>query len=270
MKFNPTHIFLLLLGCIHLHGFSQPFRYIRGNEQDRDSIKEHNIKSFFEYESSFDNPTEKTLTKIVSYDRNGNLIRKWIVDPKTNAQNQWTYIYSPTNQLLEEATYFPDSLTISQCNSHFYDTVGNEIMTIYENYSKGKLVHFSKVVNQYEKNQLIDTKKFNDKGILLQHYSFVYNQFGQRIEEITYDKDDQPKYHNKINPFQQDGEPIGFPMETDSTIENLLKETIIFLNDGTKLVEDGYAIRTFSKDGILLKWVEKNYKIHWFVYTFYE
>lgn len=270
MKFIPTHIFLLLLGCIHLHGFSQPFRYNRGNEQDRDSIKEHNIKSFFEYESTVDSPTVKTLTKIVSYDRNGNLTLRWIVDPKTNAQNQWTYIYSSTNQLLEEATYFPDSLTISQCTSHFYDTAGTEFMTIYENYSHGKLSNHSKIVNQFDnKNHLIDTKKFNEKGIQLQHYSFVYNHFGQRIEEITYDKNDQPKYHNKINPFQQDGESIGFPIETDSTFENLIKETITFPDDGTKIMEDGYSIRTFSKDGILVKWEEKKYKIHWFVYRFY-
>jgi len=270
-----NHISLFLfIGFFNICVNAQPFRYIQGDGSDRDSIKKLQIKGYREYQASYSTPNEKQLKSIVEYDKNGNQIRLWILDITTKKQNQWTYKYTGKNKLLEFASYFPDSNTFNQRFIHTYDKNENEIEILTENYNNEKLSSTNKVVNSYDhKGNCIDSKEFNDKGIMYNHNQYVYDQFNHKIEEITYYDNDKVKYRNKINNYgDEDKMPIGFPRgsrERSPEDEDLLKETTTNDSEGNRVTEDGYAIRTFNKKNILLKWIEKNYKIHWFEYTYY-
>ena len=109
--------------------------------------------------------------------------------------------------------------------------------------------------------------------LLTYHHQYVYDQFGNKIEEITYYDNDKVKYKNKINNYgDEDKQPIGFPRGGKGRSledEELFKETTINDSEGNRVTEDGYAIRTFNKNNILLKWEEKKFKIHWFEYSYY-
>ncbi len=176
--------------------------------------------------------------------------------------------------MLEFASYFPDSNTFNQRFIHTYDKNENEIEILTENYSGGKLSSTNKVVKSYDsKGNCVDIREFNDKGTMYNHHQYVYDQFGNKIEEITYYDNDKVKYKNKINNYgDEDKQPIGFPRGGKGRSledEELFKETTINDSEGNRVTEDGYAIRTFNKNNILLKWEEKKFKIHWFEYSYY-
>jgi hypothetical protein len=263
-------IFLFLLLAIVQLSSGQPFRYISGNDIDRPSIKVLGIKNYKEYVSSVDDTNSKTLVRIVEYDTNGNLTRDWRFDPITKNQNQWTYRYSSKNLLLESATYFPDSMTYLQRFIHNYDTAGNEIEFITEGYNHGVLAATKKTLKSYDsRNLLVDMIEIKTDGTTVGHYGYVYDEFENRIEEITYDKSGKILYRRPVSYWLKEEEPIGFPPEPDPVLEALQKETTTYFADGTRKVEDGYGHRIFDSNDMLLFWEEKNYRKHWFEYSFY-
>ena len=267
-------VLFLFISFFNICAIAQPFRYIQGDGSDRDSIKKLQIKGYREYQASCKTPNEKQLTSIVEYDKNGNQTRLWRLDITTKNQNQWRYKYTNKNKLLEFASYFPDSNTFNQRFIHTYDRNENEIEILTENYNNGKLSSTNKVVKSYDsKGNCVDIREFNDKGTMYNHHQYVYDQFGNKIEEITYYDNDKVKYRNKINNYgDEDKQPIGFPRGGKGRSledEELFKETTINDSEGNRVTEDGYAIRTFNKNNILLKWEEKKFKIHWFEYSYY-
>ncbi len=252
--------------------FAQPFRYVNSNDAERDSIKRLGIKQYKEFIAPFDDQNTKTLVRIVEYDTNGNRTRDWRFDPITKKQNQYTYRYSSKNVLLESATYFPDSVTYFQRFIHNFDSAGNEIESITENYTRGKLASTTKIIRTYDsKNQLIELKGISADGSINAHYEYVYNEYGARIEEITYNKDGTIEYRREVdNGSSEREEAYGFPSDPNPELEVLFKETTTYLADGTRKVEDGFGYRIFGRNNLLLYWEEKTYRFHWFEYLFYE
>lgn len=253
--------------------YGQPFRYVNGNDMDRDSIKRLGIKQYKEFIAPFDDQNTKTLVRIVEYDTNGNLTRDWRFDPMTKKQNQYTYRYSSNNLLLESATYFPDSVTYFQRFIHNFDSAGNEIESITENYTEGKLASTTKIIRTYDsKNQLIELKGVSSEGKVYAHYGYVYNEFGNRTDELTYDNDGKLLYHRKVDVWSngEREQPYGFPPDPGMELEVLQPETTTFLADGTRKVEDGFGYRIFDANNLLLYWEEKNYRKHWFEYLHFE
>jgi hypothetical protein len=250
---------------------AQPFRYLSGNEIERDSIKRLGIKQYKEFIAPFDDSSSKTLVRIVEYDTNGNLTRDWRFDPITKNQNQYTYRYSSTNLLLESATYFPDSLTYFQRFIHNFDSAGNEIESITENYHEGKLTSTAKIIRTYDsKNQLTELKGISTDGTTNAHYGYVYNEYGSRIEEITYNNDGTIRYRRAAdNGSSEREEAYGFPTDPNPELEVLFKEITTYLPDGNRKVEDGFGYRIFDLNNVLIYWEEKNYRMHWFEYAYY-
>ncbi len=251
---------------------AQPFRYVNTNDAERDSIKRLGIKQYKEFIAPFDDQNTKILVRIVEYDTNGNLTRDWRFDLTTKKQNQYTYRYSSKNILLESATYFPDSLTYFQRFIHNFDSAGNEIESITENYTKGKLASTTKIIRTYDsKNQLTDLKGISADGTINAHYEYMYNEYGARIEEITYNNDGTIEYRREVdNGSSEREEAYGFPADPNLELEVLFKETTTYLTDGTRKVEDGFGYRIFDSKNLLLYWEEKNYRQHWYEYLFYE
>lgn len=263
-------ILLHLLFCIPL-SFAQPFRYIQGNDVDRFQIKALHIKSLKEYTSTFSEPDLKKLSHLIEYDTNGNVIRDLSISLDNGLQNQTTYRYSPQNLLLEQITYTKDTLTIIQRFVHNYDTRGNEIETSTTFYSDGAVSSSSRTIYCYDTlNQLIEIRSYNHKDKEVYHYEYLYNRFGQKTNELVFDQFGKLLYNRAVEREYPDEQgPYGFPTELDPEIEALMKETTSFNQDGSYTIENGYDIRTFDKNKILLYWHQKHFKYHWYNYTFW-
>jgi hypothetical protein len=261
-----------MLASLVITAGAQPFRYIKNTPAERDSIKLLKIKGYRQYSAPHNKPEQKKLTGIVEYDRNGNLIRKWTLNAETGAQNQWTYKYDKDNKLQEFASYFPDSITVNQRIVHKYDRKGNEIEVINEFYNEGKLSRTNKTIKEYDpKGNCIDLKNVDEQGKVYNHYKYVYDDNGRKIEEITFYNNDKTSYSRKVEPheYQEEQQPIGLPMDTDPDIAKLMYETTTYFPSGKWKLENGYDIRIFDKTNILLEWTEKNFRQHWFEYSFY-
>ena len=270
--FMKNFLLVFAIGLFVNTAIAQPFRYITNTSAQRDSIKLLKIKSYRQYSARYNKPEQKKLTGIVEYDQNGNLTRKWMLNAETGAQNQWTYKFDKENKLQVFANYFPDSISLNQRIVHKYDRKGNEVEVISEFYKEGKLSGTSKTIKEYDsKGNCIDLKSVNDKGKVYNHYKYVYDANGRKIEEITYQKDDETSYSRKVDPYeyQEEQQPIGLPMDTDPDIEKLLYETTTHLPSGKWKVENGYDIRIFDWNNVLVEWTEKNFRQHWFEYSYY-
>lgn len=253
--------------------FSQPFRYNSGNDHDRDSIKLLKIHGFKEYSASFSDSLDKQLTRIVEFDTNGNMTRNWWHDENYNSDGQWSWSYNNENRLIEHKTFTGDSLTRLQRFLYCYDFQGNEVESITENYSDGKLAGTSRTTKKYDSTgHILELKVYGDHGIHT-HYEYSYNQFGRKIEERVYAPDGSLQWKRPVTDWDyEEGNrlPYGLPNETDPELEALRKETITYNPiTGEKIYSDGYGYRVFAKNGLLLKWYQTNFKYHWYQYTFY-
>lgn len=250
---------------------AQPFRYIYTDNSKRDSVKLFKIKSFKEFQSPINDEKNKTLAGISEFDKNGNLIRIWKMDLVSNTQYQWRYLYDENNRLLEFAVYFKDSITLSYKVIHSYDQNGNELKIITENYTDGIFKNSTRTENTYDiKNHLTHIRGFNSKNEMISHYEYIYDAYGRRIEEKRYYENDKKFYSIKLNGIQtEELDPYGTPEDETDEMKELKKQTLTYNGDLT-IVEDVYAIRTFNKQNLLLKWVEKNHRIHWFKYSYYK
>lgn len=264
----------LLLSFVTLTSVSlaQPFRYIRGNEYDRDSIKLLKIKGYKEYTAMFPDTSKKYLSHITEYDTNGNLIRNVIIDFSIGKMNQWTYKYSANNLLLEYGSYFPDTLTRNQRVVYKYDQNGNQIEILSENFSEGKISSSSRAVQCYNSlNQLMELKQYDSNNKFRSHYEYIYDNFGNKIEELVYSESGKLLYRRDTRyQFDDSEERYGLPIDRDLEIEELLKEKTSYDTNGNRTVEDGYSIRVFNKQNILLQLIEKNFRYKWFEYTYYR
>jgi hypothetical protein len=265
MKFSFIFMVSMLLSSLAM---SQPFRYTSGNDHDRDSIKLLKIKGFKEYLALFSDSSNRNLTRIVEFDRNGNMIRNWWHDENYNSDGQWTWTYDSDNRLLEHVTFTGDSLTKLQRFLYCYDSKGNEVEAITENFSEGKLVGTSRTTKEFDTSgHLLVLKVYGDKGIHT-HYEYSYNQFGRKTEERVYAPDGTLQWKRPTSDWDYGDEerlPYGFPPDPDPELEALRKETIIYNQiTGEKTISDGYGFRVFSKDGLLLKWYQTNFKYHWY------
>lgn len=263
----------LLMSFIALTSMSlaQPFRYIRGNEYDRDSIKLLKIKGYKEYTALFPDTSIKYLSHIVEYDTNGNMIRNVIIDFTIPRMNQWTNKYSANNLLMERASYYPDTMTMVERTRYKYDQQGNQTEAFSENFSEGKVSSSSLTVMCYNNlNQLREIKRYNSNNKLLSHYEYIYDDHGNQLEELTYSESGKLLYKRDTR-YENDEEEqmFGLPVNRDPEIENLLKETTTYKTNGNRIVEDGYSIRVFNKQNVLLELIHKNYKYNWFVYSYY-
>jgi len=266
------HFFLFLSVLIFSQlSLAQPFRYIKGNEYDRDSIKLLKIHGFKEYTAVHPDTNQRILSMIVEYDTNGNLTRKYSVDLLNGKANQWTYKYSPNNLLLEYCSFYPDSLTMTQRVMYKYDNNGNQIQVENENYFQGKISSSNCAIMKYNRlDQLIALKKFDSKDKLTAHYEYVYDDFGNQIEELVYSPEGKLMYRRDTR-YQNNEihEMYGLPMDDDLEINDLLRDKITYRADGSRIVENGYDVRVFDKNNLLLKLTKKNYKYHWYEYSFY-
>lgn len=266
---------ILLLFCISLTGIlsAQPFRYKQGNEHDRDSIKLLKIKSYKEVIATYPDTITKQLVTIIEYDTNGNLINELRNDLKLGATYKWEFTFSPENNLLEKTSYFPNSLTPTYQQKFTYDTVGNLLDFVTIGYIKGKPSSYSRIANCHDSaNQLIEIRQYDSLGNVWAHKEFIFDTFGRQTEELVYDNYGKLLWRRpSSNSLEREQEMYGLPHEPNPEMEALLKETITY-NSWTneKTVSDGYGYRVFNKDGILLKWVENNYRHHWFEYMYYE
>lgn len=252
--------------------FAQPFRYIRGNEYDRDSVKLLKIKSYKEYTSAFAEPEVKKLSHLVEYDTNGNVIRDLRINLENGLQHQTCYRYSPKNLLLEQLTYTKDTLDLIQRFAHKYDAKGNEIETSATFYSDGKASSSSRTIYCYDTlNQLIEMRSYNHQDKEVYHYEYRYNQFGQKTNELVFDQFGKLLYNRSVErENSHEHEPYGFPSEHNAEIEALMKETMTIHVDGGFTIENGYDIRIFNKNKILLYWYQKHFQYHWYTYTYWE
>jgi hypothetical protein len=263
----------LLFSFLHLGTVSlaQPFRYIRGNDYDRDSIKLLKIKGYKEYTALHADTNNRKLSHIVEYDTNGNMIRNVLIDFSIGKMNQWTYNYSPNNLLLEQASFYPDTMTIVQRTSYQYDQRGNQTEVLNENYFEGKVNSSTLVLMCYNSlNQLKECKQYNSNNKLLSHYEYIYDDFGNKTEELVYSESGKLLYRRDTRyQFDDSEEMYGLPTNRDPELEELMKERTSFNSNGTRTVEDGYSIRIFNAQNILLQLTEKNFRYKWFEYTFY-
>lgn len=267
---------ICLVCLLELTCLAQPFRYKNGNDSDRDTISSLKIsgyKEFIQYQDS----SKKILVTIEEFDKNGNVTRHLIIDPVTGNQNQWTYQYSHENLLLEQGVYYPDSTTLIQHFIHEYDYSGNEIKYVNEFYSNGKFAASHIVVRKYDaQNRCIDALQTNHKGEFHSHYGYEYGDGGLKTELVYNEKGDvlwrREGYINDENEL----DPIGFPPdedpETKAYLDSMKQERIAYFADsaGGYQVEDGYDIRRYNQQGMLIYWYEKKYREHWFEYSYHK
>lgn len=263
-------IFCVFFVC----GFTiaQPFRYIRGNEYDRDSIKLLIIKSYKEYTASFTDSTQRTLSHWVEYDSNGNVIRDWRNDSKTGRINQNIYLYSPENLLLEHLVFYPDTTTRTQGFSYKYDVKGNQIEAQTYYYSNNKISSSSSTIKCYDSlNRVTELWGFNAKGEQTAHYEYIFDVFGRQTDELVFSNKGVLLYRRDTHlNFDEHEEMYGLPMPIDPFLEELQKEKVSYNTlTGLRTVEDGYGKRIFNSNNIILFWYENNFKYHWFEYTYY-
>ena len=250
--------------------FAQPFRYISGTEEQRDSIKLLRIKGYTEYCATFADSTSRVLTSIIEYDVQGNMTRNFRHDLMGGWENQYTWKYDEKNQLIEEANYSPDSLTYLQRFYYCYDERGNRTEYIVEFYSQGKIASVSRTVNTYDSlNHLTSLKVYSNKG-LQTHYEYTYNANGARLEELVYSPEGKLLWRRPSSTYYQEEQPYGFPLERDPELEALLKVTVTYDPvTGNTTYADGYGKRVFSSKGLLIYWYEGNFRHHWYTYSFY-
>jgi len=268
-----TNVLLLVFIFLSELILAQPFRYKQGNEHDRDSIKLLKIKSYKEFTAAYPDTSTKQLVTINEYDTNGNLINELRNDLKMGITYKWEYIFSPENNLLEKTAYYPDALTPTHQQIFTYDTVGNLLDFVTIGYIKGRPTSYSRIANCYDSvNQLIEIKQYDSLGNVWAHKEFIFDTFGTQTEELVYDNYGKLLWRRPSSiSLKREEEMYGLPHDPDPEMEVLKMETI--LNNtwtGDKTITDGYGYRVFNKNGILLKWVENNYRHHWFEYTFYE
>ncbi len=258
---------LLFLPCLLS---AQPFRYIaKGSKAQKDSIRDFKIKGYREYVSmtgSWD--TTRFLNTIMEYDKNGNNTRQWVMDKPTGRSAQWTYKFDEQGRLLEHISFFPDSLTRNQRFVHEFDKKGNEIVSITESYDKGKLIGTKKTLYDYDsKGHCIEIKDYNYEGKLNNHYTYKYDEAGNKTEETTHYGD--KSYTRKVDRYEDREEAYGLPMGRGHSEYKRQEVKTVLHEDGGYTQTDEFGSRTFTKKGILLHRTEGNFKTHWFVYTFY-
>lgn len=269
---NPNFILLFFIILSELL-VAQPFRYKQGNEHDRDSIKLLKIKSYSEFIAYNADTSAKQLITINEYDTNGNLIRELKNELKTGVTYQWKFNFSPENNLLEKSSFYPDTLTPTDQQFFAYDSTRNLLDKVNIVFTKGKRSSYSKISNCYnDLNQLVEIKQYDSVGKVVVHREYIFDAFGRQTEELVYDNFGRLQWRRpSSNSLEREQEMYGLPHEPNPEMETLLKETITYNSwTGEKTVSDGYGFRIFSKEGILLKWVENNYRYHWFEYTFHE
>lgn len=252
--------------------FAQPFRYIRGNEYDRDSIKLLKIKSYKEYTASFTDSTQRTLSHWVEYDTNGNLIRNWRIELKTGRITQNIYLYSPANLLLEQLVFYPDTTTRTQGFSYKYDVKGNQIKAQTDYYANNKISSSTRVEKCYDSlNHVTELWGFNTKGEQTAHYEYIFDVFGRQTEELVFSNKGVLLYRRDTHLNFDEPEILdGLPMPIDPFFVEPQKETVSYNpRTGLRTTDDGHDKRIFNSNNIILFWSQKNNKYHWFEYTFY-
>lgn len=268
MKLNPLFILLLLVSA---NVNAQPFRYIEDSDAQRDSISKLKISRYTEYSSTYEDSNNRILSSIVEFDRNGNKTRDYRFDLYHKSNYQMTWLYDDFGRIIEQTSYSPDSLTIHQKIYHCYDDRGNKVEYINEIYSNGLAQGNSRTVYGYDSlNHLISLKVYNKKG-LQTHYEYRYHPNGYRIQELTYSADGKLLRTRPVAESHERTEPYGLPMPPNPEIEALLKETIIKdPNTGNTIYKDGYGIREFTNQGLLIYWYQDHFKHHWYHYSFYK
>lgn len=252
---------------------SQPFRYIRLNEYDRDSIKLLKISGYKEYVMPIGKPEEKYLASLATYDTNGNMTRKWIYDPRTGKQHQSTYKYSTDNLLLQTALYFPDSNTMTQQVIYGYDMQRNQVLCITESYSQGQLVRRQTVKQKYdEQNRCIEIKQFDQDGKQTSHYAYEYYEYGKKTE-LVYAPDGKLIHRREgLSANPQYHHPDGTPEDPDPIFAN--PEVVVTTKhnyiEGTYTIEDRYHLRKFNSNNMILYWLKKNSEEIWYEYSYYQ
>lgn len=271
--------FWLIIFCIYgIPSIAQPFRYIRTNEEDRDSIKTHHIKSYKEWVASPEDTTYRVLSCIVEYDENGNLIRLCRINETNGTQNQWTYKYDDQNRLLEETTFAPDSMTILQQNIYKYDQRGNRIEFRQQYYKDGIYAGENYEIKKFDDhNNCIEAKRYGPNNRLTDHYQYIYsyntpgrtkikryNADGELIDEYFETHHDYETYHEMgIDPVEEDD-------VMKHWLDSMQTEIITYHpTEQTYHHENGYAVWIFNSKHELLFWYEKNYLYHWFTYQYY-
>jgi hypothetical protein len=251
-------------------GGAQPFRYISGTQDQRDSIKMLGIRGYKEFSATFQDSTKRILTSIIEYDKMGNVIRNFRHDMNGGWENQYTWKYDDKNQLIEEASYSPDSLTFNQRFFHCYDDRGNQLEYIVEWFDQGKLKTVSRTVSTYDTlNHITSLKVYSNNG-LQTHYEYTYNKNGARLEELVFSPEGKLLWRRPSSTEYEDREPYGFPTERDPELEALMKVTVSYdQKTGNTTHSDGYGKRVFNSKGLLIYWYEGNFKHHWFDYSFY-
>lgn len=248
---------------------AQPFRYIRHDTIQRDSIKLLKIKGYREYIAPINDTSKRHLKKIVLYDLSGNQIRHCIIDTATGNQNQESWKYSAKNLLLEHSLLYPDSLTLTQRTIYQRNNMGKDTMICYEYYHEGKLGTNYITVKSYDaQGNCIEQKDVYPSGKFSNHFKYKYDVMGNKYEETAFYENDKVQYTRRVE-IRKDEQAIGFPSEKNIEITELLKEKTIINRDGSKITENGYDIRWFNSKNIELKWIEKHYQVHWFEYIYY-
>lgn len=258
-------IFLLVFGAA-----AQPFRYITGTEGQRDSIRLLRIHGYKEFIAPYNDTTARSLKTIVEYDRNGNTIRYYRHDIASGNNNQDTWVYDDKNRIIEHATYFPDSITYLQQFFFCFDERGNQTEYIARNFNQGKFIAQTRTVWEYDSNNRILSIKSYSKNGLTNHYEYVYNERGNRIEELVYSPEGKLLWRRPSSDYQEREEPYGFPAENDPEIDALfLETTTIDAKSGLKTISNGYGYHVFNRQNILMMWYETNFRYHWFDYFYY-
>lgn len=114
------------------------------------------------------------------YDERGNLIRKYMNDPKEGVISDIKYDYDSQNRLIVQTS---DSGYIK----YTYDTNGRKIK-IEKSTKNGKLLNYTKLF--YKGNSKLPQKElnFNEKGTQTRKYQHYYDGWGNLIETVINDE----------------------------------------------------------------------------------
>jgi hypothetical protein len=248
---------------------AQPFRYISGEDSQKDSIKLLGIRSYKEYTAPFNDSTQRILTTIVEYDEQGNQTRNFSHDPVGGWENQYTWKFDENNREIEKSYFSPDSNTYLQRFYSCYDEKGNLTEYVVEHYGGGQFVGNSRTVNEYDSvGHLISLKVYSKEG-LHTHYEYRYHPSGYRTEELVFSPEGKLLWRRAASSYERE-EPYGFPTERDPETEKQFVVTItIDPQTGNTIYSDGFGIRIFNAKNMLIYWCQSKYRYHWYEYTFY-
>jgi len=121
------------------------------------------------------------------YDKNENRIKTTRKNSDGRVVNYFTYEYNEHNNKVRAKRFNPDGI-LEEYYEYNYDSDGN--LSSEDWYSAdGNEVY--RIENEYENNRKAESKTFDENGNLVYRYIFKYDDRGNIVEEVKYDKDDK-------------------------------------------------------------------------------